>query len=324
MKRISWMAAATLAACAVAGAACAQQNYPSRPLRMVVPWPPGQATDLVGRVVALKLTDVLGQQVVADNRPGAGGMIGTDVVAKATPDGYTLLAASSGPVTISPLLQKAPYDAARDLAPVANVALSPYILVSNPSFPAKNALEFVAVVKASPGKYSFASSGTGATAHLVAEMFNSANGLKATHVPYKGSIPALTDVVSGQVAYALETAAATLPFIKAGRLKAYGISIARTSALAPDLPPLATAANMPGYDVAAWIGVMVAAGTPRPIVNRLSAAVDEIMRTPEARERLLAAGVEVDYIPTDRFARYLRDQETRFSDIIRKENIRIE
>src|SRR3954449_11619770 len=151
--------AGALFAVMVAGSTFAQQNYPNRPLRIVIPWPPGQATDLAGRLVALKLTEQIGQQVIADNRPGAGGAIGTDVAAKATPDGYTLLAASSGPVTISPLLQKVPYDADRELAPVANVGLSPYILVTNPKFPASNVREFIAIVKASPGKYRFASSG---------------------------------------------------------------------------------------------------------------------------------------------------------------------
>src|SRR5262245_40962945 len=167
-KRIA-LTVLALALAGAAGTALAQANYPARPLRMVIPWPPGQATDLAGRVVAQKLTELLNQQVVADNRPGAGGMIGTDVVAKAAPDGYTLLAASSGPVSISPLLQKAPYDYERDLAPVANVAYSPFVLVSAPAFPAKSAPEFVALVKANPGKYTFSSSGTGASAHLAVE-----------------------------------------------------------------------------------------------------------------------------------------------------------
>ena len=319
MKRLVFLLVALAFASAVSA-----QTYPARPLRIIIPWPPGQATDLAGRIVALKLSELLGQQVIADNRPGAGGMIGTDVAAKATPDGYTLLAASSGPVTINPLLQKAPYDVARDLAPVANVGLSPYILVTNPKFPAANAREFIAVVKASPGKYSFASSGTGATAHLVAEWFNGLAGLQVTHVPYKGSAPAMIDVISGQIAYALETAAATMPHVKSGRLKAYGISITRASALAPGVEPLATAANLPGFDVGAWIGVMVPAGTPKPIVARLTAAVDTAMQAADTRERIAAAGLEVDYRRTDEFARYLKEQQTRFSDIIRKNNIRIE
>jgi tripartite-type tricarboxylate transporter receptor subunit TctC len=314
-----------IAALAFAGAAFAQQpNYPNRPLRIIIPWPPGQATDLAGRVVALQLSTILGQQVIPDNRPGAGGMIGTDMAAKATPDGYTLLAASSGPVTINPLLQKVPFDPVRDLAPVANVGLSPYILVTGAKFPASNIKEFVALVKANPGKYSFASSGTGATAHLVAELFNGRAGLQVTHVPYKGSAPALIDVISGDIAYALETMAGTMPHIKSGRLKAYGISTIKGSALAPGIEPIATGANLPGFDAAAWIGVMVPAGTPKSIVERLTAAVDKAMQAQDTRERIEAAGLEVDYRRSDVFAPYLQEQRVRFAEIIKKNNIRID
>ena len=320
MKRIVAFAAIVF----FAATAIAQQNYPARPLRMIIPWPPGQATDLVGRVMAQKLSEVLGQPVVTDNRPGAGGMIGTDVVAKASPDGYTILAASSGPVSINPLLQKAPYDVGRELAPVANVVLAPFLLVTYPSFPAANAREFIALVKASPGKYTFASSGTGATAHLIAEWFNAMAGLQVTHIPYKGSVPALTDVIAGRIDYAFETVAATLPHVKAGRLKTYGISIGRISALAPGIEPVATAGNLPGFDVAAWIGVMVTAGTPKAIVNRLAAAVETAMKSAEVRERLLTVGTEVDYRGTEEFTRLLKNQQARFSDVIKRGNIRIE
>jgi tripartite-type tricarboxylate transporter receptor subunit TctC len=321
MKRIFLV----LVGIAFAGAALAQQqNYPNRPIRIIIPWPPGQATDLAGRVVALQLSTILGQQVIPDNRPGAGGMIGTDMAAKATADGYTLLAASSGPVTINPLLQKVPFDPVRDLAPVANVGLSPYILVTGAKFPAANIKEFIALVKANPGKYSFASSGTGATAHLVAELFNGRAGLQVTHVPYKGSAPALIDVISGEIAYALETMAATMPHIKSGRLKAYGISTINGSALAPGIEPLATGANLPGFDAAAWIGVMVPAGTPKPIVERLAVAVDKAMQAHDTRERIEAAGLEVDYRRTEVFAPYLREQRARFAEIIKKNNIRID
>ena len=309
---------------AFAGAAGAQQNYPNRPLRMIVPWPPGQAADLVGRVIAQKISEVLGQQIVIDNRAGAGGMIGTDVAAKATPDGYTLLSASSGPVSINPLLQKAAYEPLRDLAPVANVCLSPFLLVTVPQFPAVTARDFVAVVKANPGKYSFASSGTGATAHLVAEWFNGLAGIQVTHIPYKGSVPALTDVISGRVDYAFETVASTMPHIKSGRLKTYGISMARTSALAPGIEPLATAANVPGFDAAAWIGVMVTAGTPKEIVAKLAAAVETAMKSSDVRDRLLTVGVELDYRRTEEFARYLKEQQARYTDIIKTGNIKIE
>jgi len=314
-----------LALVAFGGTAIAQQpSYPQRPIRILIPWPPGQATDLTARLVALKLSEILGQQVIPDNRPGAGGMIGTDLAAKATPDGYTLLAGSAGPVTISPLLQKVPFDPVKDLAPVANVGLSPYILVTNPKVPAANARELVALLKASPGKYRFASSGTGATAHLVAEMFNAATGVQVTHVPYKGSSPALNEVISGDVTYALETMSATMPHVRSGRLKAYGISTLKPSALAPGVEPLATAANLPGFDAAAWVGVMVPTGTPRPIVNRLASAIDTAMQSADTRERLANAGLELDYRRTEEFTRYLKEQHARFSEIIRKNNIRIE
>ena len=309
---------------ASAGAAGAQQDFPTRPMRMIVPWPPGQAADLVGRVMAQKIGEVLGQQVVIDNRAGAGGMIGTDVAAKASPDGYTLLSASSGPVSISPLLQKTAYDVDRELTPVANVCVAPFLLVSAPQFPAQNAREFVALLKSNPGKHTFASSGTGATAHLIAEFFNNMAGVQVTHVPYKGSVPALTDVISGRVGYAFETVSATMPHVKSGRLKAYGISINRPSPLAPGIEPLAVAANLPGFDAAAWIGVMVTGGTPKAIVDKIAAAAEIAMKSPEVVERLNAVGVDVDYRKPADFARYLKGQQVRYSEIIKRGNIKIE
>ncbi len=314
------LTAGTLAA----GPAAAQQDFPNRPMRMIVPWPPGQAADLVGRVMAQKIAEVLGQQIVIDNRAGAGGMIGTDVAAKATPDGYTLLSASSGPVSINPLLQKAAYDPMRDLTPVANVCLSPFLLVTVPQTPAQNAREFVALLKASPGKYTFASSGTGATAHLVAEFFNSMAGVQVTHIPYKGSVPALTDVISGRVNYAFETIASTMPHIKSGRLKTFGISMARPSALAPGIEPIAVAANLPGFDAAAWIGVMVTGGTPKSVVDKIAAAVETAIKSPDVTDKLLTVGVEVDYRRPAEFAQYLKEQQTRYGDIIKRGNIKIE
>ena len=322
----------TAAVLATAGAVFAQSApassaagaYPNRPLRMVIPWPPGQATDLVGRVLAQKLSELLGQPVVIENRAGAGGMIGTDNVAKAPPDGYTILAASSGPVTINPLLQKAPYDVERDLIAVASIGLSPYVVVTNAQFPAANMKEFLALVRANPRKYSFASSGTGATAHLVAEMFNSQAGLQVIHVPYKGSAPAITDVIGGQVAYAVETAAGTMPHIRSGKLKAYGVSFVNGSALTPGIEPVATAANLPGFDAGAWLGVMMPAGTPKPMVDRIAAAVETAMQAQEVRDRITGIGVEPFYKRTEEFGPYLKDQQARFADIIKRGNIKIE
>ena len=307
------------------GAATAQQtNYPTRPMRIVIPWPPGQATDLMGRIIAQKLSEQLGQQVVPDNRPGAGGMIGTDVAAKATPDGYTILAASSGPVSINPLLQKAPYDPTRDLAPVANVVLSKFLVVTHPKVPVSNVREFIAYAKANPGKLRFATSGTGATAHLFAEYFNGRAGIQAIHVPYKGSAPAVIDLVAGQVEYAVETIAATMPHIKANRLRVHAITTAKPSPLAPGVEPLATAANLPGFDMAAWIGIMAPAGTPKPLIERLSAAVDKAVKSPDIMPQFAAAYIEPEYVPTAEFGAYLKAQRERYADIIKKNNIRVE
>ncbi len=313
-----------LAMLAGAGAASAQQDFPNRPMRMIVPWPPGQAADLVGRVMAQKMGEVLGQQIVIDNRAGAGGMIGTDVAAKATADGYTLLSASSGPVSINPLLQKTAYDVDRELTPVANVCVAPFLLVTVAQFPAQNAREFVALLKANPGKYTFASSGTGATAHMIAEFFNNMAGVQVTHVPYKGSVPALTDVMGGRVAYAFETVSATLPHVKSGRLKTYGISIDRASALAPGIEPLAVTAGLPGFNAAAWIGVMVTGGTPKAIVDKLGAAAATAIKSPDVLEKLFSIGVEVDYRNPADYARYLKEQQVRYSEIIKRGNIKIE
>ena len=322
MKRIASMFC-FFAALAVAGSALAQ-TYPNRALRMVIPWPPGQATDLVGRVMAEKLSQVLGQPVVPDNRPGAGGMIGTDFAAKSAPDGYTLLAGSSGPVTINPLLQKTPYDPEKDLLPVAKVGVSPYVLITHPSFPAANIREFLALVKGNPGKYSFASSGTGATAHLITEYFNNLSGIKATHVPYKGSAPALADVMGGQVAYMIETVAATMPLVRSGKLKAYGVSLEKGSALTPGIEPFASGANLPGFDAGAWLGLMVPAGTPKAVVDRLAEVMENQMQTSDMRQRLSNVGLEVDYRRAEDFARDLKEQRARFTDIIQKGNIKLD
>ncbi len=307
-----------------ANAHAQQQEYPIRPIRVVIPWPPGQATDLAARVIGQKLNEIAGWTLVMDNRPGAGGQIGTDIASKATPDGYTLLAASSGPVTVAPLLQKTPYDSQRDLIPVAIAGLSPYILVAAPSFPAKDMKEFLAVVKGSPGKFTYASSGTGAAAHLAVEYFNGVAGIKATHVPYRGSIPALTDIVGGQVTYMTETVAATMPFIRQGRLKGYGISVSKPSSLAPGIPTIAEAANMPGFDFAAWIGLMVATGTPKHLIDRINAGVDKAMQAPDTREKISNAGLDPQYHRADQMGAYLKRQSTQVAEIIKRTGIKIE
>ncbi len=315
--------ASFLAAWLFAGLATAQ-TYPDRAVRVVVPWPPGQATDLVARIVAQKLSESLGQPFVIENKAGAGGQIGTDFVAKAAPDGYTLLAASAGPVTVSPLLQKVAYDVDKNFAYVHLLGLSPYVLVTNPSFPANNAREFIALVRANPGKYSFSSSGTGAAAHLITEWLNSRAKLQATHVPYKGTSPAIIDVMNGQIAYTMETLVATSPHIKAGKLKAFGISIPRRSGVLPDVPTLIESADLPGFDVGAWLGLAFPAGTPPAIVARISNTTEKILQVPDTRDKIISIGLEIDSRGADAFAVYLKEQQARFRDIIKTGNIKVD
>src|SRR3954466_13782055 len=311
-------------ACWFAVGAVSAQTYPNRPVKVVVPWPPGQATDIAARIIAAKLQESLGQPFVIDNKPGAGGAIGTEAVAKAPGDGYTLLAASSGPISIMPNLQKTPYDPLKDLAPVSVMCTNSFALVTRSDFPAANAREFVALLKANPDKYAFSSSGTGATAHLIAELFNSMAGIKARHVPYKGSAPALTDVINGQIDYTLETAAAVSPHVRSGKLKLLGVTFAKGSSAFPDAPSLAKAADIPGYDIGAWIGYAAAPGTPREITHKLAAEIAKVVQAPDVRERMMGMGLEPTSTTPDEMAVFLRNEQKRYGDIIRSANIKIE
>ena len=307
----------------LSGAALAQ-SYPNRPVKVIVPWPPGQATDIAARMLAEKMQDALKQPFVIDNRAGAGGSIGTEAAVKSPADGYTLLAASSGPVSIMPSLQKIPYEPLKDLTLIGLITRNPYALVVAANFPANNAKEFVALLKANPNKYTFASSGTGATAHLVAELFNSQAGIKARHVPYKGSAPAITDVMGGQVDYMVETVAAVAPHIKSGKLKTFGVSIAKRAAALPDVPTLAEAANLPDYDIGAWIGYAVPAGTPRDVVVRLSGEMQKALAAPDLKERLLNAGLDPADVTFDQLPAFMRREQERYAAIIKGANIKVE
>jgi len=299
------------------------QAYPSRAVKVIVPWPPGQATDIAARVVAQKLQEALGQPFVIDNRPGAGGAIGSDVVVRSAPDGYTLLAASSGPLSIMPNLQKVPYDPLKDLAPVSLIAAVPFALVTHPSFPAANAAEFIALVKANPGKYTFSSSGTGATAHLFTELFNSMAQIQARHVPYKGTAPAITDIINGQITYTIETVAATVGHVKSGRLKAYGVSTPRRASAMPDAPPLAEVTGLP-YEAAAWIGYAAPAGTPRDALLRVSSEIHKALQSDELKERFATLGLDPVSGTPEEMATFMRREQERYATIIKNANIKVE
>ena len=300
------------------------QSYPNRPVKVVVPWPPGQATDIAARVVAEKLQGAFGQAFVVENRPGAGGSLGSDVVAKSAPDGYTLLAASSGPVSIMPNLQGTPYNPLKDFAPVSLICMAPFALVANPSFPASDAKAFIAELKANPNKYTFASSGTGATAHLFAELFLSMAGVQARHVPYKGSAPALTDVMNGNVNFAVETVAATQTHIKSGKLKAYGVTTGKRTGAMPELTPLAEAGNLPGYDAAAWIGYLAPAGTPRETTARIAAEMQKVLATDELKARLVTLGLDARASTPEEMGELMKREQERYAGLIKAQNIKVE
>lgn len=311
---------------ALAAAAMARPAHPQAPqpasLRIVVPWPPGQATDLAARVVGAELSTVLGQPVAIDNVPGSSGIAGTRQVAGSAPDGTTLLAASSGPVSFTPLLATTPYVVERDLLPLALIGRSPFVLVTSTRLAANDIREFIALVRSAPGRYSFASSGTASTSHLFAEAFNAVAGLEASHVPYKGAGPALSALVSGDVTYCFETAAATMPLVRARKLRAHGVSLARGSGVTPGVPSIASAAGL-DFDLGTWIGLMVAARTPPDVMKRLGAAVEKAMAAPQVAQALAAASVELDYRPAEGMRSYLKLTTDRFREVIRKANIRL-
>jgi tripartite-type tricarboxylate transporter receptor subunit TctC len=314
---------AALAVLALAGVGAAfAQSYPSHPVKVLVPWPPGQATDLAARMVSEKLVPVLGQPFVVDNRAGAGGTIGAEVVARTQPDGYTLLAGSSGPISISPNVQKVPYDPLKDFAPISLIAINPFVLVVNPSIPAKNVKELIALLKANPGKYSFASSGSGATSHLMSVLFNSMAHVNAVHVPYKGSSQSITDVVNGQVAYTIETVPAVISLVKSGKLRALAVTSAKRAEAMPELPTIGD--DLPGYEMFGWIGLMAPAGTPHQITERLSMETRKIMHDPEIKKRFLAAGMEPAGNTPKEFAEFLVKQNARYSSIAKEANIKVD
>jgi tripartite-type tricarboxylate transporter receptor subunit TctC len=311
-----------LAALALCAGSAFAQNYPNHPIKLLVPWPPGQATDVAARMVADKLVPVLGQPLVVDNRPGAGGVVGSEVAAKSPADGYTLLAGSSGPISISPNVQKVAYEPLRDFAPISLLAVNPFMLVVNPAIPAKNVKELIDLLKANPGKYSFASSGSGATSHLMSVLFNSMAGVDAVHVPYKGSSQSITDVVNGQVAYTIETVPAVAGLVKADKLRALGATSLKRAQAMPDVPTIAE--TLPGYEMFGWIGLMAPAGTPSAITERISAETRKIMSDPEIRKRFLAAGMEPEGNTPAEFAVFLRNQNDRYGSIVKQAHVRLD
>ncbi|MBU1360781.1 MAG: tripartite tricarboxylate transporter substrate binding protein [Gammaproteobacteria bacterium] len=315
--------AVVLAAMAVAPAAVAQ-TYPTKPVRVVAGFPPGQATDVLGRAVMARLQESTGQQFYVDNKPGAAGIIATQAVMQAPPDGYTLLLSSSGPLAVNPgLYSKLPYDPEKDFVPVAGIASVPLVLIVNPSFPPKSVKELVDYARAHPGEVNYASGGQGVTNHLVMEMFRSAANIQLTHVPYKGGPPALTDLASGQVQVMFETTTAALPFVRQGRMRALGVSTVSRITAAPELPTIAES-GYPGFSGVPWVAIMAPAHTPDAIVKKLNAEINKALESPEVKQYFLAQGAEPMVMSPDQLGKFLKVEIGKWSSAVKASGAKVE
>ncbi len=304
-----------IAGCALGSLACAQA-YPSKPIRLIVPYAPGGGVDIVARALGQQLTNRLGQQIIVDNRTGAGGNVGSGVVAKATPDGYTLLIASPANAINPSLYARMPFDPARDLAPVALIATTPAVLLASPALPVKTVKELVALARAKPNTLNFGSGGSGTTEHLAGEMLNAQAGISMQHVPYKGGAAVLPDLVSGQVAIFFVNQPFALPYIRAGTVKALGVASNERSAALPDVPTLAES-GLTDFRVSVWYGIMAPAGTPKALVSRLNHEIVAALDGPEMRERLLAMSLKpLPGTPAD-FATFFTDEMTRWARVVK-------
>jgi len=318
------LCAALINAPAIAQSNSALKNYPDKPIRLVIPYPPGGATDVIGRIMAQELSKTLNQQVVPDNRAGDSGNIGADMVAKAPADGYTLLmgALTSHAINTNLEKDKIKYNLEKDFTPVAIVGVVPLVFVVNPSVPVKNMKEFIAYAKANPGKLTFASSGAGAPQRLAMEMFRYQLGLDLLHVPYKGSGPAMTDLVGGQVLTMSETVPAALQFIQAGQLRPLAVTTAKRISQLPEVPTVTEATGLPNFDVVSMFGIEAPAGTPQAIVYKLSSDIKTILQRPDVQERMLAAGVYVNYLSPAESSKRITRELNMWAKVVKDANIK--
>jgi len=294
------------------------QPYPSKPLRIIVPFAPGGATDLIARAVGQKLTESMGQPVVVENRTGASGMLGADLVAKSPPDGYTLLMASTAEIAINPsLYAKMAYDPAKDLAPVTLAGITPLILVVNPNTPARSVNDLVAQAKSTPGSVSFASAGNGSVQHLSGELLKTITRTEMTHVPYKGAAPALVDLLGGQVTMFFSGMPPAMPHVKSGKLRAIAVTTPKRSPAAPEVPTMAEA-GIPGFDISNWFGVFAPAGTPNEVLNKLNAEIVKALALPDVKERLASQGAEVVGNTRAEFAAFIAAEMAKYAKLIKE------
>jgi len=320
-----WMLFFGIAAFAFGAPASAQAPaYPTKPVRIVVPFPAGGATDILARAVAQKLTETWGQAFVVDNRPGAGGNIGSELVAKAAPDGYTLEMGTVGTHAINAsLYAKMPYDHVKDFAPIILVAGVPNVLVVNPAVPVNSVQELIAYAKANPGKLNFASSGSGTSIHLSGELFKVMAGVQMTHIPYKGSAPALADLLGGQVQLMFDNLPPSLPQIKGGKLRALGVTSAARAPTLPDTPTIAES-GLPGFDASSWFGLLAPAGTPPAIIAKLNTEIAKWLASPEAREKLVAIGANIAGGTPEDFARHIQAETVKWAKVVKESGAKVD
>jgi tripartite-type tricarboxylate transporter receptor subunit TctC len=299
------------------------QAYPNKSVRIVVPFPPGGGTDVVARILAQKLSDSWGQQAVVENKPGASGTIGSDLVAKSAPDGYTLLLQGTQHAINLSLYKQLPYDTVKDFIPVAYVALAPFLLVVNADVPVKNVSELIAYIKSKPGGLDYGSSGPGGGAHLAGEMFKTAAGVQLTHIPYKGGNPALTDLLGGQIPMLFDPIPTSLKHVSGGRLRVLAITSAQRSAILPDIPTVSEA-GVPGFEAVSWFGLYAPAGTPAAIVKKLNADVNKALVLPDVKERFAEMGAFSNVMSPEQFAQYLNVEIAKFAKAIKDSGAKVE
>ncbi|HEX5130183.1 MAG TPA: tripartite tricarboxylate transporter substrate binding protein [Usitatibacter sp.] len=300
------------------------QPYPAKPIRFVVPYPAGGPLDTVARLLGAKVGESLGQPVVVDNKPGAGGNIGADIVAKSPADGYTILMGAVATHAINPTLYKSiPYDPIKDFAPVTQVASTPNVLVVNPAVPAKDVKEFIAYAKANPGKLSFGSGSIGSAGHLAGELFKATAGVDMVHVPYKGAAPAMQDLIGGQVQLMFDNLASSLAQVKAGKIRALAVTTAKRTPLAPELPTIAES-GVPGFDISTWFGIFAPAGTPKPALERLHAEFAKALADPGIREKMNRMGAEPVGNTPEEFAAFIRTEADKYAKLIRASGAKVD
>ena len=299
------------------------QGYPAKPVRVIVPFAPGGNVDITARTIAPGLSELLGQQMLVDNRPGAGGSIGTNAVAKSAPDGYTIMVASSSVMTNGPALYtNLPYDIVRDLAPVGRIAVVPLALVVHPSVPARNTKELIAVAKAQGGNMLMGNAGVGTTNHLIAELFMIRTGAKMNLIPYKGSGPALIDLVAGHIFAHVDQISSALPFIKEKRIRAIAVTTAKRAAAVPDVPTLAES-GVPGFDASTVTGVLAPAATPRDVIAKLNGALQKVLATPAVRDRFTTLGAEVQPGSSEELGKFIRDDLAQWVKVVKQAGIKV-